>query len=169
MSLRPAVRFAVRVAVFLAAAGPALVSCASREAEQAMVARGALVGMPKQTLLSCAGVPPRSRTEGNVEYYTYGTGQIRGYGPSFGVGVGVFGGSSSGVGGGIGLDTQAAQDVASDYCEATFTIVDGRVSQVTYNTVTGFGNSRYAQCYYIVANCLALQQRAPATGSGTGG
>lgn len=156
---------APRLALLLALAAPALASCASPQAEQAMAARSALVGMPKQTLLSCAGVPPRSRTEGGVEYYTYGSGDIRGFGnPSIGFGIGLFGGGSN-VGGGIGFDT-AARDASSNYCEATFTIIDDRVSQINYSSFSGVGNARYAQCYNIVANCLALSQRPTASAGG---
>ena len=50
----------------------ALAGCASAESERAMLAREALIGMPKAQLLSCAGVPNRTRQDANVEFFAQG-------------------------------------------------------------------------------------------------
>src|SRR3954454_22104349 len=52
-------------------AAVALASCANPRADEALFAQQAFIGMPKQTLLSCAGVPERSTTVDNLEYFTY--------------------------------------------------------------------------------------------------
>src|SRR3954454_19673290 len=52
-------------------AAVALASCANPRADEALFAQQAFIGMPKQTLLSCAGVPERSTAIDNLEYYTY--------------------------------------------------------------------------------------------------
>src|SRR5690349_1517692 len=49
----------------------ALMSCANPRADEALFAQKAFIGMSKQTLLSCAGVPQRSATADNMEFYTY--------------------------------------------------------------------------------------------------
>ncbi|HYD32171.1 MAG TPA: hypothetical protein VEB64_15120 [Azospirillaceae bacterium] len=139
-----------------------LAACANQQADQALYAQTALVGMPKKTLLSCAGVPARSATVDNAEYYTYRSGRVVSY-PSSSVGV-WSGGYSSGLGVGVGLPLFAGNDVHSYDCEATFSLRNGVVERIVYGGTSG-GSSRLSQCYAIVENCLALipqQTRAPA-------
>lgn len=131
---------------FLVAAG--LSACASPASERALLAQQTLIGMPKSQLLSCAGVPDRSRREGTTEYFTYENERFYDTGPT----VGVFGGSGHV---GAGVDVPLATRIQSDYCEATFTLVDGRVARLVYNTSRGGGLSRYAECARIVESCLA--------------
>lgn len=133
-----------------------LVACANPSADQARYAQTALLGMPEQTLLSCAGAPERSYAAGGREYLTYASRELVAR-PGFGVGLGFFGGSRH-FGYGIGVPLASDYDVASNYCEATFTVEGGRVTQVNY---VG-GPYPLGQCYYIVRNCLALvPQPAP--------
>ncbi len=124
----------------------ALTACASAASERAQLARQQLIGMPKAQLLSCAGVPDRSRQEANIEYFTYENEQVYGYGGSS---VGVFGGSGHF---GTGVSVPLSTRLQSEYCEATFTLVDGRVAELVYNSVRG---SRFADCARIVDTCLA--------------
>ena len=125
----------------------ALSACASAASERALLAREALIGMPKAQLLSCAGVPDRSRTEASAEYFTYENEQVYGYGG--GTTVGVFGGSGHV---GTGLSVPLSTRLQSEYCEATFTLIDGRVAQLVYNSSRG---GRYAECARIIEICLA--------------
>ena len=131
-----------------ALAGALLIAaCASVDSENALRARTELIGMPTAQLLSCAGVPDRSRTVDNVEYFTYENERFESAG---GASVGVFGGSGH-VGGGVRLPLGA--QISSDYCEATFTLRNGVVTELVYNTARGGG--RYAVCGRIVEGCLA--------------
>ena len=123
----------------------ALAACTSAASERALLARQELVGMPKAQLLSCAGVPDRSRQEANVDYFTYENERIFGYGGST---VGVFGGSGHI---GTGVNVPLSTRLQSEYCEATFTLVDGRVAELVYNSSRG---GRYAECARIVETCL---------------
>ena len=123
----------------------ALCACASAASERALLARQALIGMPKAQLLSCAGVPDRSREEATAEYFTYENERI--YGGS-GATVGVFGGTGHV---GTGLSVPLATQLQSEYCEATFTLVDGRVVELVYNSSRG---GRYAECARIIETCL---------------
>lgn len=124
----------------------ATVGCASAASERAMLARQELIGMPTAQLLSCAGVPDRSRRDANVEYFTYENEQVYGYGGST---VGVFGGSGHF---GTGVSVPLSTRLQSEYCEATFTLVDGRVVELVYNSSRG---GRFAECARIVETCLA--------------
>ncbi len=53
--------------------------CANPAADQAMIAQNALIGMPKQTLLSCAGVPERQAAAGDQEFFTYRSNRLYSY------------------------------------------------------------------------------------------
>ena len=131
----------------------ALAACTSAASERALLARQELVGMPKAQLLSCAGVPDRSREDAGVEYFTYENEQVYGYGG--GPTVGVFGGSGHF---GTGVSVPLSTRLQSDYCEATFTLVDGRVAELVYNSSRG---GRFAECARIVETCLATTLDPP--------
>ena len=140
----------------LALAGALLIAaCASADSERALRAQTELIGMPTAQLLSCAGVPDRSRTAGDIEYFTYENERFESTG---GASVGVFGGSGH-VGGGIRVPL--ATQVTSDYCEATFTLRNGVVTELVYNTARGNGVRRYSVCGRIVESCLAAAAPAP--------
>ncbi|MEE8271898.1 MAG: hypothetical protein V3R98_09240 [Alphaproteobacteria bacterium] len=126
---------------------PWLSACASAAAERAALAQQALVGMPRSQLLSCAGVPERSREDPEGEYFTYENLRIFST-PT--ASVGVYGGGRYGYAFRAPLATQ----VESSRCEATFTLIDGRVTQLVYTSVAGGGRSRYAECAAIVDACL---------------
>ena len=123
----------------------ALAGCASAESERAMLAREALIGMPKAQLLSCAGVPNRTRQDANVEFFTYENEPFDRFG---GTTVGVYGGTGHA---GAGLNVPLTSRLQSDFCEATFTLVDGRVAQLVYSSSRG---GRFAECARIVESCL---------------
>ncbi len=161
-------RTAMRL-MLLSAAGLVLAGCAADRGEMALAAQGALIGLPRGDLLSCAGVPERSRAEGNVEYFTYGSGQLVEY-PTVTMGLGLGYYRSAHPYYGLGWGVPVAPEVRSDYCETTFTIVDGVVTDVNYVSASGVGASRFSQCYYTIQTCLArLSGSDPAAGLPGGG
>ena len=132
-------------------------ACANPAAEQAMYAQSALVGMSKQALLSCAGVPERQASVGNLEYFTYDSRRLVSY-PGWG-GYGGYWGPRYGYG--PGWPTYAG-DISTVDCEATFTLRNGSVERVVYGGGSRYG-SGLGQCYTIVQNCIAqLPQQTPA-------
>ena len=142
----------------------AATACANPRIDEALVAQDLLRGMPKQTLLSCAGVPVRSAAVDNVEFLTYRSSQVTyvDRGPRFGF----FGGfsehrSAYGVGLGLPLFGTGSESYGESVaCEATFTLRNGIVERIVYGGTEGpYG--RLNQCYNIVENCLALLPRAP--------
>jgi hypothetical protein len=144
--------------LFLTFAAVLLASCANPNADRAADARQLLVGMPKETLLSCAGVPQRSATVDNSEFLTYTSSDYIGGGPS--TSIGVAGGSGgSGVGIGLGFPLFGGGGGYSSSCEANFTIRNGVVQQLNYTGSSG-ASASLGQCYRIVENCLTLVPQA---------
>lgn len=148
--LKTGIRAMVGAAALLGLAG-----CANPQADQALYAQQAFVGMPKQTLLSCAGVPSRSATVDNVEYFTYSSERI--------VTTPGMGGFSAGYGyyrpwspwyGGWGYRDYPETETRD--CQATFTLKDGVVQRIVYGGASQGPSARLGQCYRIVENCLAL-------------
>src|SRR4051812_11090721 len=90
----------------LALASWTLAGCADRNAELALAARPALVGLPKAVLLSCAGVPDRSAQSNGLEFLTYEARTITSYA--------------------YGLPS-------SRTCDTTLTLRNGVVEQVSYS------------------------------------
>src|SRR3546814_15251869 len=99
-----------------------LAACANPRADQAAYAQNALIGMPEEALLSCAGVPDRSRSAGGREYFTYQVEQIDSYAyPAYGGGFyRPWYGSRFGY-------PPLATEIRSRYCEAPFILQGGRV------------------------------------------
>ncbi|QCG90365.1 hypothetical protein E6C72_19605 [Azospirillum sp. TSH100] len=137
----------------LAGAG-ALGGCANPAADEALVAQTALVGMPKETLLSCAGVPERQASVDNRDFFTYRSSRIVSYpGPPP---VGFYGGGWGRPYYGFGPGWPSyGYEVNSFDCEATFSLRNGVVERVVYGGATG-GSAQLGQCYAIVQNCMAL-------------
>lgn len=139
----------------------ALAACANPRADEALFAQTALIGMPRQTLLSCAGVPERTATVDNLEYFTYRSARVVSFPSTAFSFVGTRYAGDVGVAVGIPL---YAQDVRSYSCEATFTLRNGRVERIVYTGDDSSGGARLAQCYNIVENCLQiLPGEAPAS------
>lgn len=136
----------------LALAALGVAGCANPQAEQAVFAQQALIGIPKETLLACAGVPERQAVVDNLEYFTYDSERITTR-PGFGYG-GFGGGFTRGYYGGFFGDTYADTETRS--CKATFTLKNGAVTQVVYGGASPGSTSRLSQCFNVVENCLAL-------------
>jgi hypothetical protein len=157
----------LRHAVLAGLAFLVLNGCSEREArqQQALTAQSDLVGTSEAQLLSCAGTPNRTRSVGNTHYLTY---QSAGMSADEIAGVGGFGTSNAGSGIGINpINAGVGQQIGTgtldpNYCEATFTVVDGRVAEVRYRTTGGY--YRTAQCSDIVAPCMGGPQFDPGQG-----
>jgi len=133
----------------LGLAGLLLTSCATGPDPQ--VARRAqveMLGMPKERLLACAGVPARQAMAGGKEFFTYVEYPAVTAGPGTSVGIGGFGGSSSGVGVGLGFGLPLGTSSGAG-CEATFVLAGGVVEQVSYPA-----SADLSSCTPIVQNCI---------------
>ncbi len=143
---------AARPVIMVVVALAALSGCANPRAERAVLAQTALIGMPRATLLSCAGVPPRTATEGDREYFGYVSETLVSFptAPLFGprwyhpYPYGYrFGAPFWPDYGGYAVDY--------DVCIATVTLRNGVVESLTYR-----GDSTLSQCYAIFESCLAV-------------
>jgi len=136
-------------AVVLGTAGGLLVACATGPDPQvAQRAQAELVGMPKERLLACAGVPERQAAANGKEYYTYVQRAGGVVSPGTSIGIGGFGGSSSGVGVGLGFGLPLVSGDGLG-CEATFVLGGGVVEQVSYPA-----SASLSACTPIVQNCV---------------
>lgn len=143
---------AAGIAVALGA-GLLAASCANPAVEKAAAAQRSLVGLSKQQLLSCAGVPERQATADGYEFYTYTNSRIVSYpGGSFGSWYGGpwypgyrYGWSGWGWPGYVG------DEIRTYSCQATVTLKDGTVERIVYG---GPGGGNASECYAIVQNCL---------------
>ncbi|MBP2316740.1 hypothetical protein [Azospirillum soli] len=138
----------IALPLIAAAALLGMTACADPANDTALAAQSALVGMPKGTLLSCAGVPERQTASGKLEYFTYQAGSVTYYAPSPPIG---YGWSRR------ALDYDPWDyyppfpgDVVDQRCEATFTLAGGVVERLVYRA------SSARACVAIVQNCLAL-------------
>ncbi|UEM04676.1 hypothetical protein JL101_004315 [Skermanella rosea] len=134
----------------------ALASCANPRADEALFAQTAFVGMPKETLLSCAGVPERMATVDNLEYFTYTSNRTvvyQSYTPLMGFSRYPYHGY------GYGFPYYGSFAPTYDFrnfsCQATFTLRNGVVERIVYGGPEGIGGSQLAQCQTIIENCLA--------------
>lgn len=134
-------------------AGLLVASCANPVAERVATAQRTLVGLSKQQLLSCAGVPERQASADGLEFFTYTNSRIVSY-PGTGMG-GWYGGPwypGYRYGwGGWGWPGYVGDEVRTYSCEATFTLRNGSVERIVYGGPSG-GNA--GECYSIVQNCM---------------
>ncbi|CAO3449885.1 hypothetical protein [Azospirillum argentinense] len=145
-------------AVLLLAAAGGLAGCADPRADVALAAQSALVGMPKGTLLSCAGVPHRQAASGPLEFFAYRTRSVDYYAPPpppVGYGWGYPWGYPGWRHRGLDYDPwdyypPSAGNVVDNRCEATFTLRNGAVERLVYRT------SSLGACAAVVQNCMAL-------------
>lgn len=102
-----------------------LSACAFQRTDMAYRAKSELIGMSREDLVMCAGVPIKQEKIDDVEFLTYS-------------------------GGG---ENDVAR-ILDYYCEATFTLKDGIVKKITYHGRTGGLLTKDEQCAFIIENCL---------------
>lgn len=115
----------------------ALSGCAIHRARVAHKAEHKLIGLSEEQLLQCAGVPAQEKRSGSLSFFTY-------HGGGDGVAIAALGRSQIGV---------AAYK--HRYCDATFTLRNGRVADLQYRGRTGGLLTRDEQCAFIVEDCVA--------------
>jgi hypothetical protein len=114
----------------------ALGGCAFQRAEIAQDARAQMVGMPKEQVLACMGVPASKAAEGATEVWGYNSGN----------GATVTD-AAYGRYGGTAVTT-------SRFCTVNIVFAAGQVSAVNYNGPTGGLLTAGEQCAYAVNSCV---------------
>ncbi len=121
--------------------------CSVARSDTAADAAVKMIGLTRDQLYRCAGVPNRTASFDGTDYATFDNSEF----VSSGLTLPLIGG---------GLNT-----VESQYCRTTVTLVGDRVTSVTYSGDTGAFYARNEQCAYTVRRCLAdaehLQTPAP--------
>jgi len=135
-----------RMAMILALAA-LLPGCAMQRAQQAAEARQQMLGLSRQDVLACAGIPAQRASEGSVEVWLYPSGN--GHTDTQ---------STASVHGGNGVTSGHQTDVTTRrYCIVNVAMTAGRVSRVTYTGPSGGLFAADEQCAYAVRNCIRQQ------------
>jgi hypothetical protein len=124
---------------------PLVSACAVADSHVARDAETRLMGMSEVDLESCLGAPDQHSTFGSTDILTYNATSTS----NDSYGIPVIGGMSFSNGG---------------YCHATFTVVNGRVTQILYSGEKNATGAPDAYCAPIVRTCMAhLRGEAVAT------
>jgi hypothetical protein len=145
-----------------------LTGCVIQRAQTAANAQTGMVGMSKEQVLACMGVPNASMAEGNTEVWSYssgngrsdtfttansstvGSGQVLGsatrIGPTTYFGANATGASNTNA---VGFATTRQRS-----CTINVVMSGGQVSRVNYSGPTGGVVTPGEQCAYAVQNCV---------------
>lgn len=161
-------RFRSGVLITAVLVAPAFIgACAVQRAETASAAKAQMVGMSRERVLACMGVPAARQAEGETEVWTYGSG---GRLDSFASGTSTTTASALGIGqtqfiGNTALSTGpvtgtattsgfASSSTRGRFCVVNVVLMGGRVSAVNYSGRTGGLLTQGEQCAYAVQNCV---------------
>lgn len=119
-----------------------LSACASPLEQVAERARTEMLGMSADQLKACAGEPTATNRENGIDLWSYFRETSR---------------SAAVISQGIGYTPTNRGETSYDYfryCEATFTLQDGRVREVEFRGRTATGREIMEPCGAIVERCL---------------
>jgi len=134
------------LAVFICAL--IVAGCAIMRAKEANEAQVTMVGMSKEQILACMGVPAGKAVEGATEVWSYNSGNGQTVG---------FGTSSASVSGGRGYATgygTSSMVTQQRFCTVNVTMVNGRVDRINYVGPTGGLITQGEQCAFAIENCV---------------
>jgi hypothetical protein len=142
----------------------ALVSCAAQQAQQAAQQRAEIaheaqdkmIGLRKEQVLACMGIPANKATEGTTEVWSYNSGNGQVVGVTLGTST-----TNASVSGGTAFATGQANNLGSSigvsnrrFCTVDIVMTRGVVSKVNYTGPTGGLTTSGEQCAYAVQNCV---------------
>jgi hypothetical protein len=114
----------------------ALSGCSIGRHDTAVQATTDLVGISKADLYQCAGVPDRTAIVDGVEYVTFDNTEETTQSLTIPL-----------IGGG-------ASNQATQFCRTTASLVNGKVTAISYTGDTGAFYARDEQCAYSIATCV---------------
>jgi len=129
-----------RVLVVVSAIAFAVGGCAIQRAEVAHSAQSQMIGLSKEKILVCMGVPANKMTVGNTEVWAYQSGNGQTVGS-------VFASGNSGFVSGVGVSTRR-------FCNINVVMTNDIVTQVNYTGPTGGLLTTGEQCAYAVEHCV---------------
>lgn len=137
-----------------------LSACAVQRAEVAREAQDKMIGLSKERLLACMGVPAGKMTEGGTEVWSYNSGDGKQVSVATANTAGQFSAQRNGnsITGQSTSSTIGSRITTSRFCTINITFQEGAVSSVQYQGPTGGILTRGEQCAYAVENCTSGRQ-----------
>jgi hypothetical protein len=115
-------------------------ACAIQRAVVANDAQDKMIGLSKEQVLACMGIPATKAVEGATEVWAYPSGNNHTVASTFG-----------NVGRGGGFSATGVSE--SRFCTVNVTMTAGRVSRLNYIGPTGGLLTPNEQCAFAVQNC----------------
>jgi hypothetical protein len=107
----------------------------------AKAAKTELIGMTKENLLSCAGVPNGSYVSNGTEFLSYRSGGSTSHSAYTTPGIG-------------GYAPRTYISSRNRYCDINITLKNNIVRKVNYSGKTGAALSRDSECAYVLERCV---------------
>lgn len=126
-----------------------LSGCAMQRAADAQTAQKMMVGMDKEKVFTCMGIPKKKATEGKTEIWAYESGDRRITRNKQRVSSSKDFANSFAASLGFEDEVRTAR-----FCTVQVVMTDGKVSTIHYNGPTGGFLTEDEQCAYAVRNCL---------------
>jgi hypothetical protein len=124
-----------------------LSGCAYQRAEEAQEAKGKLVGMNKEQVFTCMGIPKKKAKEGETEIWSYKSGNGYAIKNKSSTSTGLSRNWNAGLS--FGHETRENR-----YCKVEIVMKENIVINVLYSGPTGGFFTEDEQCAYAVRNCL---------------
>jgi hypothetical protein len=112
--------------------------CKYNRVKVAEKAKIELIGMSKNELLSCAGVPDKAISSNDIEFLSYRSGGETSYSAN------TF----------YGYNTTTLINSRTRFCDITITLKNDTVQSVKYSGKTGGLLTKGEQCAYVLENCV---------------
>jgi hypothetical protein len=138
----------MRMVLLAAACGPVVAGCAIQRAQVASEAQNKMIGLSKEQVFACMGVPAAKAVEGATEVWSYNSGNGQTVG---------FGSSSASVSGGRGYASGygfSSMVTHQRFCTVNVTMTNGRVERLNYVGPTGGLLTQGEQCAFAIENCV---------------
>lgn len=162
------IRFLAVIAIIMGLPGCAMQQAKKQRARVASEAKAAMVGMPKDGVLACMGVPNASGAQDGTEVWSYNSGDGRmntsGRTSAFTNGQSYTTGSVAALGNVVSFGSHTVVSSSANafgsgtsvhfYCTVNIVFRDGLVSKVNYTGPTGPRRAPGEQCAYAVQNCV---------------
>lgn len=130
-----------------------LAACAMQRAKDAETAQAHMVGMPKEQVFACMGIPTRKASEGATEIWLYKSGNERMEKNK--TTSTLSGKNDNSLFDALTTSLEMEDEVREKrFCLIQIVMKEGRVATVNYSGPTGGFLTEDEQCAYAVRNCL---------------
>lgn len=123
--------------------------CAMQRAADAETAQKIMVGMDKEQVFTCMGIPQKKASEGDTEIWAYDSGDKRSARSKQKISTSK--GFADSITAGLGLEDEVR---TSRFCKVQIVLRNDHVTTIHYTGPTGGFLTEDEQCAYAVRNCL---------------